>query len=144
MSISDSAYPVLLNHEYSGNYRELENILRGAVLSARRKKRNQIVSEDLRAIIGDTGGLQTGGAASGAKSDVSLDEIKLRDVIDFADRVKASAVECKVDQIIRSGRDMKSVLREEGLPEKEYQNFLKRIKKITGKGIRDFAKTTTG
>jgi hypothetical protein len=48
-------------------------------------------------------------------------------------------VEEKVRTILSSGKDLKSVLRNEGLPEKKYQNFLKKVNRITKKSLKELS-----
>ena len=65
------------------------------------------------------------------------ENIPLINVLEHADKMMASLVEAKVKEVMRTGRDIKSVLLGEGLPPTKYQGFLKQIERITGKGIRD-------
>jgi len=63
--------------------------------------------------------------------------IKLKDIIDYADRKRASIIETKISETRRSSKNLLSVLQSEGLSEKEYQYFLKKGKTITGKKIKE-------
>jgi transcriptional regulator with PAS, ATPase and Fis domain len=139
MFIHEDAYPMLVNHEYPGNFRELENILRGAVLSAIGGKRDEILPEDLQVIVEKNSIYQNKAQALGTEFRANLGDIKLRDIIDYADKVAAEIVEEKVKTILSRGRDVKSVLRDEGLPEKKYHNFLKKFNRITKKSLRELA-----
>lgn len=148
--ISSEAIKVLQNHRYEGNYRELENILMRAVLSAKSHSRYEILPEDLK-LNNEIRGLAMQIANKGDGKDIinlngkpSIDflrEIKLKDVIDYANKVRASIVEEKMREIIEKGMDIKGTLINEGLPEKSYQTFRKKVEIITGKKFKDFRVT---
>ncbi len=152
VSISNEAIKVLQNHRYEGNYRELENILMRAVLSAKSHSRYLILPEDLELnneITIRSVDMQI--TNKGDRRDMSdlnrkpfidcLKEIKLKDVIDYANKVRASIVEEKMREIIEKGMDIKRALINEGLPEKSYQVFRKKVEIITGKKFKDFKAT---
>ncbi len=151
VSISNEAINVLKNHRYEGNYRELENILMRAVLSAKSHSRYIILSEDLELNEITIRGVDMQIANKGDGKDMSdqnrkpfidsLKEIKLKDVIDHANKVRASIVEEKIREIIEKGIDIKRALINEGLPEKSYQVFRKKVEIITGKKFKDFKVT---
>jgi transcriptional regulator with GAF, ATPase, and Fis domain len=50
ISMSKEVVAYLSSRKYVGNYRELETILIGAIISAQSNGRNKIISEDLREI----------------------------------------------------------------------------------------------
>jgi len=139
MFVNEDAFSMLVNREYPGNFRELENVLRGAVLSAIGNKRNEILPEDLRVFMEKHSNYQDKVQALGKEFRPSLGDIKLRNIIDYADSVAAGIVEEKVRTILSSGKDLKSVLRNEGLPEKKYQNFLKKVNRITKKSLKELS-----
>jgi transcriptional regulator with AAA-type ATPase domain len=140
MFITDDAFTMLVNHEYPGNFRELENILRGALLSAIGNRRNEILPEDLRVFMEKHRNYQDKVQAFHKEFRASLRDIKLRDIIDYADTVGAEIVEEKVRTILSKGKDLKSALRDEGLPEKKYQNFLKKVNRITKKSLKELGR----
>jgi hypothetical protein len=61
----------------------------------------------------------------------------LKDIIDYAEKKKASIIETKIHEILSSGKNVKSVLRGEGLSEKDYQNFRKKIVTAIGKNLKE-------
>jgi hypothetical protein len=63
----------------------------------------------------------------------------VKDIIDHADKQKISIVETKMNEVLKSGKSLKTVLMSEGLSEEEYLNFRKKIVTITGKKIKEFA-----
>lgn len=138
VSITAESYKILKNYEYKGNYRELKNILRAAVRSAfsknpdaiKRNKKVKILAEDLYLI-----------SKSNIEHTISPDtlkDIRLRDIIEHANKVRGSILETKVKEVLRSGKNIKTVLREEGLNESQYQSWRNSVERITGKKIRDF------
>jgi transcriptional regulator with AAA-type ATPase domain len=139
MFVNEDAFAMLVNHEYPGNFRELENILRGAALSAIVDKRNEILPGDLQVFMEKNSIYQNKVQALGKEFRDSLGDIKLSDIIDYADRAAAEIVEKKVRTTLSRGKDLKSVLRDEGLPEKKYQNFLKKVNRITKKSLKELS-----
>ncbi|NWF91929.1 MAG: sigma-54-dependent Fis family transcriptional regulator [Syntrophaceae bacterium] len=150
-SIHFKTIEVLKNHRYEGNYRELENILMRAILSAKSHNRYEVLPEDLKLNNEITIRSKNMEVTTGDWKDVedlkrkvfmdSVNEIKLKDVIEHANKVRASIVEEKVKEIIEKGMDIKRVLINEGLPEKSYQVFRKKVETITGKKFKDFKVT---
>ena len=128
---------ILLSHKYKGNYRELENILRGAIISYVFSPKNHISSEDFN-FINEINEEQDIIGEKDETQPLSKNKIiKLKDVIKHADRERSLIIEKKVIEVLRHGIDVKAALAAEGIPEKEYQNYWKKIIKATGKSIRD-------
>jgi transcriptional regulator with AAA-type ATPase domain len=140
ISLTGSAKNLLSNRKYEGNYRELENILRGALIYVLGDSRKEIKSEDVHFVIDLIKMSSVSGEIRILQTDIELGEGGITDIIDYADKVKASIIEDKLLNYLKSGRDLKSAFVAEGKTEVDYQNFLKKIKKITGKGVRDFSK----
>jgi len=129
-TVADWTVSLLSKYNYKGNYRELRVILEAGMRSALKDKRTEILPEDVIDILR---------ADTDARYDeaIDLDTIKLKDIIEYAENEKKAILEKKVSAILRSGKDIKTVLSEEGLSEKDYQNFRKKFKTITGKGFND-------
>lgn len=130
----------LQQHQYVGNYRELENILRRAIISAQLAGSNTIGAKDLRFDnIADRGGNSAAQKSSQpARPDTSA--IPLKDVIAYANEIRSKTVEDKIRDIYGNGNDLKEVLIKEGLPKKKYQGFMKQLKSIVGKNLLDLKK----
>jgi hypothetical protein len=62
----------------------------------------------------------------------------LKDIIEHADQEKKRIIENKISEMLNTGKSLKSVLVNEGLSEKEYLNFRKKVVTITGKKIKEF------
>jgi DNA-binding NtrC family response regulator len=149
VSVSGQTIEVLSNHRYAGNYRELENILIQAIISAKSNNRSEIFPEDLKLDYGSINKPETV-RASDRRDNMgdedsqkdgglgSLGGIKLKDIIEYANRVRASIVEKKMKEASDKGVGIKRVLLDEGLPKKSYQVFRKKVETITGKKFRDF------
>lgn len=135
--LSQSSWELLLNYEYSGNYRELENILSSAVVSSQMQGRIQILPEDLEEAMKISKEFYSDGKEGLLPSGKqSLEDVKLKDIIDYANGVGRSIVETKVKAVLKSGKKLKAVLRDEGML-RGYDNFMKKIRSITGKNIRE-------
>lgn len=130
---------LLINRKYKGNYRELENILRGAIPSAYYAMRKYIAPEDLHFISDTTENIPKGRNKFSKPSPLN-EAIKLKDIISYANNVRSSIIENKVLEVLRNNIDLKSAITAEGLSEKEYQNFWKKIIIITGKNIKELKK----
>jgi hypothetical protein len=140
MSLTESAKNSLLNRRYEGNYRELENILRGALIIALGDFRKEILPEDLHSIIELMEIFSASGKKNILQTNFEQEEGGITDILDYADKVKASIITDKLVTYLKTGRDLKSGFLTEGKTEIDYQNFLKKVKKITGKGVRDLSK----
>ena len=134
--IAPEAMEKLMNHQYKGNYRELENILRAAIISAKVRGKAEIGHVELAVI--DTG--ETGGTTANALSSAPAQNIKLTDIFDYARAVSSNIVEEKIREIVRSGKNLKMVYAQESGSVRDYQLFWKKIKQHTGKGIREIIK----
>ena len=136
LTISKECLDRLLNYQYAGGYRELENILRAGLILAKddgkKTEINNLSFLDDQLISSEDRIKETNYPLKS-----SWENIPLRNIVEHAERVKASIIEEKVVSILEGGRNLKSVFLSEGQPEKEYQNFWKKITRITGKGIRD-------
>ena len=140
LSLSSECREILMQHKYKGNYRELENILRRAIMSALINARDEILPEDILSIKETTQRLIQSETKDALKKAVELKRIRIIDIIEYADKAKVSFVEKKIVEFLRTGKDLKSIFKTEGLSDNDYQNFRKKIENITGKGIREFKK----
>lgn len=136
-TISDWTFSLLSKFSYEGNFRELRVILEAGMRAALKDKRTEILPIDVINLMkADTG-------VESEEASIGLDAIKLRDIFDYAENVKKSILEKKVSAILKSGKRIKTILSEEGLSKKDYQNFRKKFQTITGKGFqRDFKALT--
>jgi len=145
MCIDSDVYGSLLNREYKGNYRELEGILTSMSISAISNDRNNIRMDDYEIAMNNIercesehdNPIKDGSAFSESKRD-SISNILLKDIIKYSENVQKEIIETKIKEILKSGRDIKTVLTSEGLPAGDYVNYLNQLTRITGKGIRDY------
>ena len=127
----------LLTRDYSnGNYRELEEILMTAVISAKVDGRNVISYRDLKEAVNEYEHIH-GSAKTDSSVKDQVKNVKCKDIIDYANKARSSIVEAKIDEVLSNGKNLKSVLMSEGLSEKEYYNFRKKVVTITGKNLKD-------
>ncbi len=117
-SITDNACKKLINRDnYPGNYRELENILLLAILSAMDEGRDGIIPQDI--------------SFNNDKMTEQLNDIRLIDIVEYADKqaskLCASIIKGKIDGLKDEGKDIKNTLISEGLPKKKYHTYLKQI-----------------
>ena len=125
ISITSGALNMLIKFNYHGNYRELENILRRAIRSAKVSRRNKVLPEDLQLI-----NSQQSEYSSLNDYTAAYKEIKLKDVIDYANGFRDLLVITKYERTLQEQKDLKSALLSQGLPEKEYQNLWKKFDAI--------------
>lgn len=140
ISLTGAAKTILSNRRYEGNYRELENILRGALIFALGDNRNEIIPEDVHSVIELMELFSGPDERNILQTDIGQKNVRIIDIIDYADKVKASIIEDKLVTFLKGGKDLKSAFLAEGKTENNYQNFRNKVKKITRKGIRDFGK----
>lgn len=138
IKIRGDVYPLLLEHRYPGNFRELENILKSAIRSAEMNGRTEIQPQDLADVLRKSITFYEDKKKSPFTDEPNLAGIKLKDIIDHANKQKVRMIETKINEVLNSGKDIKSVLINEGLSEKEYLNFRKKVVTITGKRIKEF------
>ncbi|MBN1636315.1 MAG: sigma 54-interacting transcriptional regulator [Deltaproteobacteria bacterium] len=137
VKLSSGAYKELLSHNYEGNYRELENILKDALISAIIAGKNIIEAKEINLPIKID---KKNPKPKKVEVDSKFENIKLKDIIDYADKKKAQIIEQKVKEIIETGATIKSILEKEGCKEKEYHNFYLKMHRATGKKIKDMKK----
>jgi transcriptional regulator with GAF, ATPase, and Fis domain len=125
--IGDSAFNMLINYEYEGNYRELESILIAAVISVNETNRDQILSYDLDL-------MKEYKKEAPEDQKATYEDIELTEIINHADKIRASIIESKIKEFISCGGNIGKYFRDS----KKYQGFRNKVKNITGKGIRDF------
>ena len=109
-------------------------------MSALINERDQIIPEDILSIQETVQHLMAPEMAGLLKRAVDLKRVRIIDIIEYADKTKVSLVEKKIVEFLRTGKDLKSIFKAEGLSDNDYQNFRKKVETITGKGIREFKK----
>ena len=139
--ISKDSKKILLSYEYLvGNYRELRNIMISAVNSMRSRPGNnkEITPEDLSVMeklskLNDIKPIPI--------HQTPTEDIKLKEIVPHANAIRATIIEKHLCRLLKDGKDIKSVFVAEGNPPNEYQNFLKTIRHITGKGIHELKRS---
>ncbi len=126
-TITDNAYERLINREeYPGNYRELENILLAAIVSAKEDGRDEILPKDIKFK-----------SIANMEKTHQVNDIKLIDIVEYADKEASqlcvSIINEKIDKLKGQGKDIKNTLTSEGLPENKYHTYLKQIRTRTNK-----------
>lgn len=125
--ISEEAVELLSSYSYPGNYRELDNIIRGAyVLAAGKKIEAHMLGDEV-----NKNGISQEEKA--ADEETGLSAVMLKDIIKHADRVKADIVRKRVEAVYRDGRNLKELLMAEGAKVSGYQTFRGKIIRIIGK-----------
>jgi len=126
---------VLQNHNYPGNYRELENILRYGIKNMMMANRKKLLPEDVMQIMKDS---------SSGEMSINAKDIQLKDIIEYSNNVRNKIIEQKIRDIIENGKSLAGVLKEEGLSDSEYQNIYKKITKYAGIKLRDLKNIPAG
>jgi len=150
LGVSSEAIETLAMWRYPGNYRELEGILRAASQDVIFDGRDTIQVEDIKHQIHKSNSdfsnyiLRQSGGRSLLESKIAdvgnHEEVRLRDIIGYAEDVASKIIESKVRAIIQSGRSLKSVLLEEGVSKREYFNYYTKLTKRAGK-VKELKKT---
>jgi len=142
LSIAPDAMDMLEKFNYKGNYRELENILRYAAISSKAEDRKEILPKDLK--FQNEGNNVLPSKTSGRDDYFSsIKDVPLKNIIEHADKIRASIVEAKVRSIMEGGRSLRQALAAEGLQPKQYQNLIKKFRTITGKNLRSLDRVSS-
>jgi transcriptional regulator with GAF, ATPase, and Fis domain len=142
LSIAPDALDMLKKFNYKGNYRELENILRYAAISSKAEDRKEILPKDLK--FQNEGNNVLPSKTSGRDDYFSsIKDVPLKNIIEHADKIRASIVEAKVRSIMEGGRSLRQALAAEGLQPKQYQNLIKKFRTITGKNLRSLDRVSS-
>ena len=97
--LSDNSKKFLLEREYRGHYRELENILTSGIISAMAKGRTEILPEDLEEAIRISERFYGTSNTESFFNETALKDVPLKDCIEYANKVRASIVETKVSGV---------------------------------------------
>ena len=122
----------LLCYPFPGNYRELDNIIRRAYILSEGKRigadnLGDEVIESWEKTIQATANVEASAGMSGPKN--------LKDIIEYANIVKANIVRSRIDAVYRSGQNLKAALAAEGVTDQStYQTFRNKVINIIGKG----------
>ena len=140
--LSPKAEDYLVNYDgYGGkNFRELENVLKTAILNAHIARRKVIELNDLPKEVRNPSAKTTVTATKEENKANFFDELMhvlLKDIIKHADEIKKSIVQEKILSIVRRGGNIKSTLKSEGAIKKEsdYPGFYKKLERILGKAF---------
>lgn len=142
LSIAPDAMDMLKKFNYKGNYRELENILRYAAISSKAEDRKEILRKDLKFLYEGNNVLPSK-TPGGEDYSSSIKDVPLKNIIEHADKIRASIVEAKVRSIMEGGRSLRQALAAEGLQPKQYQNLIKKFRTITGKNLRSLDRVSS-
>lgn len=126
--ISKEALQYLMNYDFPGNYRELDNIIgRAYVLSEKKKIELSALPDEVR-------NYKRSESPQSAIDTSGIDKVFLKDIVDHADKIKKDIVRRKVESVCGKGRNLKRVLRDEDIKEEQgYQTIRKRIVGVIGK-----------
>ena len=164
IKLSKASYSALVGHHFEGNYRELENILRYAIKKAdtvvTKKKSTREWHKAFKSIkAGESPPKATekkeiiikpyhfeelltktenAEDTDNFKTMDDLVNVKLKNIIEYADAVASEIIERKICEIKKCGMNVRQSLAREGLIDmKDYENFIKKIRQRTRKGIRE-------
>lgn len=141
ITMHNGCYKLIMSYDWPGNYRELQSVLRDALINAQCDGRDELWPTDFwdeltqNAIrqLDEKEPLQN-------KSALNYENIKLKDIFthakEQAKKYEAKIVNAKVNDIMKGGKvNFRSILLKEGLRENEYPAFTKKIRELTGKSI---------
>jgi hypothetical protein len=135
MSLSGEVFVKLVKYEgYEGkNFRELEGILRSAIINAHNRDRKEVLVEDLPPEVRSP---QMREVKKVPESDIyNAKDIPLKDILNYANGIRASIIKRKIEGIYQNGKEIKPVLHSEGIStEGQYTNIRNKIERILGGG----------
>ncbi|MBF0565358.1 MAG: sigma-54-dependent Fis family transcriptional regulator [Nitrospirae bacterium] len=123
ISIDPEVTEIIQKHTYPGNFRELDNILTAALLASRAEGRNKILAKDIESII-------KGKVKTQCTPEEPVEEVKLKDIIEYAEDKRKKIIKNKLLQLKREGREYKQVLIDEGLPQRNYEEFMQKLRSV--------------
>lgn len=134
LSLSSEAESILLERTtYPGNYRELENLLRGAINSALCSRRSVVEPDDLSTAFSGMGGFDTDAEEKGS-STAMINNLRLVDLLPHnAKEIMRRLTIEKCAEVQRTGQTIKGQLKEElgaKYRENDYRNFIKRMRSL--------------
>jgi len=135
IAFDDHLVALLQNHNYPGNYRELENILRYGIKNMMMANRKKLLPEDVMQIMKDS---------DSGEISINAKDIQLKDIIEYSNNVRKKIIEQKIRDIIENGKSLAGTLKKEGLSDSEYQNLYKKITKYAGIKLRDLKNIPAG
>ena len=132
-SLNNETELILKNIDYEGNFRELENILRAALRSASTSERDEILPDDLKNILNKKKSKNK--ELNTKEEKKSYMHIKLKDILNYAEKKKAEIVEAKIEEVYKNGNDIINALRSEGAIKKQsdYTGFRNKFERVVGK-----------
>ncbi len=138
IKFNDQLILFLQKHNYPGNYRELENILRYGIQRMIKANRIKLLPEDITPLLSQE--QKASGDTEKADAFADVDDMPLKDVVNHAEaaalKLKESIVRRKLEQVKAAGGSVFSVLAKEGVEAKARQNIYKKIVSLAGK-LRD-------
>lgn len=130
--IQEEALVKLRKYNYPGNFRELTNVITAAYLESDGDIRIKHLPYRIQSFDPDMTN-KIASAESKRPDYMDFGDIKLRDIISVADKVKASIVRKKIEQVKLSGLTIKKALALEGIASNsKYQSFRNQLEKICG------------
>lgn len=139
IEIDDGAIKRLMSFDYTGNYRELENILRALIRNALVEENNLISSEDVDSLM-ESLKVRKDQKERDSKTDLQSDEtendIPLRNLIDKAKEIGKNKTSEVIIKRLLNFRNVRSEFDDES----SYKVFCKEVSRRTGKGIREILK----
>ncbi|MFO7666275.1 MAG: sigma 54-interacting transcriptional regulator [Desulfobacterales bacterium] len=127
--ISEEAMRLILRHNFLGNYRELDNLIRCVYVLAGGKR----IEADL--LRNEGIGIETDKQKEVTIEETGKKSIMLKDIIEHANKVKTDIVQRRINAVYLSGQNLKRALAAEGMySNTDYMNFRNKIETIIGKG----------
>jgi len=132
IEMSNSEFDELTSLPFEGNFRELENILRSAILSSEPNPKQVITYVDIKkAMQKKSRPIRQDNMESKIFLGISTDKMRVRDLIDEIDKsnkdIAKKTIEGKLIPLLEAGKKLKTILRDEGLDDSKYQNYRKKI-----------------
>jgi len=143
LTINERCYTLLRNRIFKGNFRELENILRGAIISTFAKQTDEIQPEDLPISNPSerepTDCMQENSLYGNIPE---FEKLKLSEICEFAENESAKwmkyIVREKVHHALNQHGNLRSALKSEGRhSNKEYQKCRDDIMRLTGMKVNE-------
>ena len=122
---SSEAIQALLKYNYPGNYKELANIIKRAVILDERIELENLPQHVIDLYYESTGNSEKPEDIWG---NIDLDNIHLKNIVEYADSIKSLIICKKIEDVYKSNSEIKEILKSEGVAgDQEYQSFTQKI-----------------
>jgi transcriptional regulator with PAS, ATPase and Fis domain len=134
ITLNEDCFDLFKYHSFEGNYRELEAILKSAIIDVYIDEREKIMPTDLR--IGPSDVSRKDDKYIENLRETAINSTKLSEIIEFSEKeaikIKKEIIRTKIESIYKAQKEIRPVLTGEGMSDAAAGNYSMKLKKIVG------------